>query len=350
MGMYNQPTLFILFIFELLMLIVSICLVIYLRFRLSGEIVLPLEHVGKGKPISIEIHLKNPTLIPVMRLGVVLRYTYRFSSKWHNMSIVGSIDSKDKAVFKYEVISEYCGCLDFDIARLKIYGIFNLLPVTKRLGAGFQVAILPNIYETNIIIGSRTRNLVGESDLYSKNKSGDDPSEVFKIREYLRGDKLQNIHWKITARRDVTMVKEFSQPIGFNVVLLMDINRKHLTDNSLMTMDRFLESAISIASGLLEADCFFYLGWVDADHSGIVRRQIDSMDTLYGVMEEVIHLNIYSYEKDIIDIYKEVYAFSEQKTWLVIDAELNIYVNGTKEYGIGDESLKESLAGLQLVI
>ena len=37
-----------------------------------------------------------------------------------------------------------------------------------------------------------------ESDSYSTIKGGDDPSEVFAIREYREGDRLQRIHWKLS--------------------------------------------------------------------------------------------------------------------------------------------------------
>ena len=38
-------------------------------------------------------------------------------------------------------------------------------------------------------------------------KKGYDFSEVTGIREYIPGDKLQNIHWKLSAKKDILMVR-----------------------------------------------------------------------------------------------------------------------------------------------
>ena len=39
---------------------------------------------------------------------------------------------------------------------------------------------------------------------------GYDPSELFDVREFQNGDRLQSVHWKLSARTDELMVKELS--------------------------------------------------------------------------------------------------------------------------------------------
>ena len=39
-------------------------------------------------------------------------------------------------------------------------------------------------------------------------KRGNDFSDVQEVREYIPGDKLMSIHWKLSAKRDILMVKD----------------------------------------------------------------------------------------------------------------------------------------------
>ena len=55
---------------------------------------------------------------------------------------------------------------------------------------------------------------MGENDSYSREKEGDDPSEVFDIRPMRPGDRMQQVHWKLTARTGEMMVKVFSRSLG----------------------------------------------------------------------------------------------------------------------------------------
>jgi len=81
MIMYNQPSLMIVFIFELLMLLMSAALIVYLRFKISSELILPIQRVKKGEPLMMEIQMKNTSFLPVQRLKVNLDYHYNFSKK-----------------------------------------------------------------------------------------------------------------------------------------------------------------------------------------------------------------------------------------------------------------------------
>ena len=66
----------------------------------------------------------------------------------------------------------------------------------------------------------KTRNFPVEGDEYEKERSGDAPTEIFQIREFRPGDRMQQIHWKSSARSGELMTKEYSMPCGCKVLLL----------------------------------------------------------------------------------------------------------------------------------
>jgi hypothetical protein len=61
-----------------------------------------------------------------------------------------------------------------------------------------------------------------DSEKFSNTKPGDDPSEIFAVREYKDGDKPSKIHWKLTAKANELMVKDYSLPLADSFLILTD--------------------------------------------------------------------------------------------------------------------------------
>lgn len=55
-----------------------------------------------------------------------------------------------------------------------------------------------------------------------QNRKGNDPSEMFDLREYVTGDDVRSIHWKLSGKTDTLILRQASAPSLYNIVLLMD--------------------------------------------------------------------------------------------------------------------------------
>ena len=55
---------------------------------------------------------------------------------------------------------------------------------------------------------------------YDERRSGSDVDEVFNVREFREGDHLASIHWKLSARFDTMMSREFSRPVDFEMIVV----------------------------------------------------------------------------------------------------------------------------------
>lgn len=53
-----------------------------------------------------------------------------------------------------------------------------------------------------------------DSDRFSLYKKGDDPSEIFDIRDFKDGDRFQQIHWKLSSKTGHYMVKRRKPSAG----------------------------------------------------------------------------------------------------------------------------------------
>ena len=57
---------------------------------------------------------------------------------------------------------------------------------------------------------------------YAADRPGDDPSELYDIREYRAGDRISRIHWKLSERGEEVYVKEGGLPLDQSPFLAVD--------------------------------------------------------------------------------------------------------------------------------
>ena len=86
-----------------------------------------------------------------------------------------------------------------------------------------------------------------DSDRFSDEKPGDDPSEIFDIREFKDGDRLNSIHWNLTVKTGKIMVKDFSFPLN-NSDRIVFASQKKVFDNT----DMMFEGLLSLIYLMLE--------------------------------------------------------------------------------------------------
>ncbi len=66
---------------------------------------------------------------------------------------------------------------------------------------------------------------------YDESKSGSDVDEVFDVREFREGDHLASVHWKLSARFNSMMSREFSRPVDFELIVV-NLTSLHGIDNA----------------------------------------------------------------------------------------------------------------------
>lgn len=88
--------------------------------------------------------------------------------------------------------------------------------------------------------GERTEESVsgylsGVSETEESREKGNDFAEVSDIREYIPGDRIRDIHWKLSAKKDILMVKERVAMAGTEMAVVLQFSiEKELTEQVLI--------------------------------------------------------------------------------------------------------------------
>lgn len=100
---------------------------------------------------------------------------------------------------------------------------FGFLRLGNRIGHHRRLLVTPRIHPVHrMALESGMRYQPGAVPI--ANKTGDS-MEFIGVREYRQGDSLRKVHWKLWARRDEPVVREFSKEYFSRLALVMDTYR-----------------------------------------------------------------------------------------------------------------------------
>jgi uncharacterized protein (DUF58 family) len=292
----------------------------YIYGRLKVDLVSVIHVAKKEEVIPVSIQIDNPTIFPVSRIKLYLTYKNSYSMQKYRKNYVVSVDANTKTSVICNLYSEYAGNLEVSFETVRIYDYLKLFSLSKKKKTQLTVAVLPVYYELpqNLLTSLHTRNV--ESDYYSAFKSGDDPSEVFSIREYREGDRQQRIHWKLSRKQNQLMIKEFSEPLNCSVLLFVDLCLP-AGINRMIFMDSILECSLSLSYSFLMAGQMHYFTWYDEKNGACTRIRVAQEKDLFEAVDGLLHVMPYAPAVDALTAYEAEYPKEQYSNLIFITGE-----------------------------
>lgn len=292
--LYNEYYTGIIFLVVAILPIILYVILLNIRSRIHILLETDKSIAGKGEKISLKVILKNTSIFPITRVKIILNYYNNFTGEVKQKTLLASIDHRSSIYLSNELISKHCGLLHFHIKSIRLYDYFSLFSIEKKELSELSVSIVPEVYELKNDIIIHNNQIIIDSDTYSTIKPGDDPSEVFRIRDYREGDSLNRIHWKLSYKKQELMIKEFSDPINDRIVILLDQNCGQDTRNVLNYVDGLLECALSLSFSLLCYEYTHYLLWYDGNKNLCNSYEIKNEEDMNVSIKNILNSRIES--------------------------------------------------------
>ncbi len=237
------------------------------------------------------------------------------------------------------------GSYEIRLRKVRIYditGLFCLSSVRAVRGERAVLVVLPPIYLTGIRLSESIRNFSGDAEVYDSLRSGKDVSEPLKLRPFQNGDKLRNIHWKLSAKADELLVRENSMPRGCPVAVLVE--------NATGFQEERLQCAASLSFCLMDRECPHYVAWYSGYLQDVVRMRVDDEESFY---EALLHLLREESRGNILDIqarYREKYSGEPLLHYIRVEDGPSIQVDGQEPVKLKASDLERELGELELLL
>jgi len=315
--LYNVYFMSVVFIAVILLPLFLVGIAVTTLHFLKTDLELLDTSAGKGTPFSIAVHVNNKTLFPISRLTIELAYKNELTDLVKNEAVTLALDLRSSRRIDFILSSEHCGTMQFQIKRIELYDYFQMFRISKKLNQGKSLSVIPPIHDIkeDFIETKYNLEIDYDTDNFSKHKPGNDPSEVFGIREYREGDRASRIHWKLSYKQDTLMIKEFSEPIKESIVIVLDFYLGQVGQKSLYYYDGLLETVMSVSNGCLEHGHPHSIYWCKEDGSCIEQKITDGVDC-YGVLDDLLKEKAVS--NSYVDTFNRKQLMSKDKATHVI--------------------------------
>lgn len=291
-------------------IIVPIFMLIFLiimRFHTTAEVgcknpVAEMDSMGRPARATISLEVENTgKWLPVSKGIAWVKYENRFSGEKGKMKVRFSVDTGKRRGRRVPVVMHHCGNVSIKVEKVKIYDYLNLFATT--IGKNFDtqdILVMPPLKE--IYLGdNRWYNETNEdSDRFSLYKKGDDPSEIFDIRDFKDGDRIQQIHWKLSSKTDHYMVKDGSLPLAKAIHIFVDL----CTADSHVA-DILVQGIYSISMTLMEQGVPQHYIWYDSINDIIQEHLIEQEEELFWMFEDLFKCKTTNIPDELIEAYIE---------------------------------------------
>ncbi|MBQ8825878.1 MAG: DUF58 domain-containing protein [Oscillospiraceae bacterium] len=176
----------------------------------------------RGEAVTVELTVKNPTPLPVSSLRINLRYGMDGTKEQGKYTVSLPLKALSEEKIAVNLKAEHCGILRFKIDKVyasDLIGLFKMRIKTDISGEALlfpkELPCYPSFEEIPAQRDDCGRIYAGR---------GNDPSEIAALREYVDGDRMNRIHWKLSSRSSELIVKELSDDYSGRILLIPDID------------------------------------------------------------------------------------------------------------------------------
>lgn len=240
----------------------------------------------KDKRIRAGVSVKNISRRFPLRCEAQLSVGNRTSGKKIRRSFGGLILPGQEETFWCEFETAFCGNVEVILESVRLYDLFGIFYIKRKVQRKAYVKVMPEFKLMPVEITRATREFQADAEEYSGEKKGDDPSELYQVREYRIQDSVRDIHWKLSAKEETFMVKERGFPLGCVVLVWIDFAEK---ERSAAGFSRLLETAASLSITLAEQKCIHLAAWYEEKNERIgmkrVKDEKSACELIWQLME-----------------------------------------------------------------
>ena len=267
----------------LLIPLISLPINLYLRKQLIIKIEAAVSQ-RKGDEGSITVTVQNPTAFPALRIRYDVVVLNQLNREKHSQKIMTYALPKKKQRNTLRVGSEYCGRIRIAVPKVTLYDCFGLIGIRHSCEAVTHMTVQPDTFETAVILVPNPSS-TDDSELYSQDRPGTDLTETYQIREYVPGDSIRQIHWKLSNKFDKLIVRDPGLPITRNVLVFWERTGESGDPD---VIDAQAEVIISLCRSLVDMGIQFAVGWNDTDRNLCITHRIREMDEFVGIIPRLL--------------------------------------------------------------
>ena len=258
--------------------VISLLLLWFHRDALRVQMLLPPNRVGRSTDFLFDISVYNP--------GRAAAFTADITYSWSNL-FTGYSEQRKQHMWippggsriSQLLSSRYVGRVEVRIENFAVYDLFHLFCLRGCDKADAHVVVWPAFSEVS---EEEIRSCVTDfPEEYELKKRGTDYNLDYEVREYIPGDELKNIHWKLSAKKEELMVRERLSQGREKINILLPLTEDRQLNDGLM------ESVYALGRLLIDKEYPIHVYWPGRG-SALQGFFVSELGEFDGVISEIL--------------------------------------------------------------
>jgi len=250
----------------------------YALFRMGGD------HVSlslrEGEALdghkSFILSMKNDGIMPVAAVEANAACVNLRTGETETIEIIRSLGPRKTKEIPLEIVPGHAGRYELTVDSALIrdpLGIWKKkLDYIERMGA----TIMPEIFDMNM--QQAAVSAMPESDSEAARVRGAVSGDMIDIKEYVPGDPVRNIHWKLSEKTGKALVKVLGNPVSDQYLIILDNPTDIAHDPA--ALDAVAAVYASLLHTLRVREILCYACWTDpATGKAVIRRVSDAAES-----------------------------------------------------------------------
>ncbi|MDE6678049.1 MAG: DUF58 domain-containing protein, partial [Ruminococcus sp.] len=277
----------VLMIIFLVLPVVMFVTTLITKLSIKTDFAVQSKTTPKNTSFPVQLCVTNKSIFPVGKAEAHIEYYNIFNNQINEFELLFPLQALNSHRVTFQLSSKYCGILKIRSAYISIYDPLRIFRFKTGKNITAEIAVMPEIHEVNGAISFTDRESE-ESSVFSENNAGDDPSEVFDLREYAVGDKINRIHWKLSSKKDELIVKEYSMPVDVPCMIFLNLKCYEDSEYTLPVFDTLVETLMSVSQFLIENERIHKVVYYNASMREFCETDITNPEVLAETVRNMI--------------------------------------------------------------
>lgn len=245
------PMPYLLFYITILTFLIPLLHLLISFIGLKASINLPSSSLYTGSTVEIEYDIRNKNFFSIPILKFSSDISKRLS---HTVNPLKTLSLSPRETFKYkeEVLLKRRGFYEDIDLNINISDIYYFFTFKKTFHNKSELLVYPNVIQLDSFRTSSNKNL---GEILVQDSMFQDKTSISTIKKYTEGDSINQIHWKVSAKRESPMIKSFEKVSNANLNIFMDSHKTLFeSDFDRRLEDKIVDTSLAIVNFFLGLD------------------------------------------------------------------------------------------------
>lgn len=226
------------------LLVYSKIYVVILKKMLMFEENSDITNCMRGSDSRFAVHIRNKSILVYPRMEIYFSMSDLFGGDDSITTSVITLGPLERRKFEFDINFSHIGTYRAGLKKVVLWDLLGIFRAEIENEHTYQIQVSPRVFDVSKLYVSNSTFTESRQMLIPTSMDGMDYTGV---REYVIGDPIKTIHWKLSARTNDYVTRQYESYGNSGISIIMDfLSPLYDTESMMSIFDGIVETALSV--------------------------------------------------------------------------------------------------------